>query len=359
MESESKAVGLADINDLDVGIDPQRAILVQDERTDEHVIVEDHRDGRMEFIQRMQHPMAMTIVSKRNTGKSYFLRAYIREIALQERLDMIVAFSKTSYLNSTFDFLPSRYVFQGYSEKVMRAIFREMSNKVMKLRKDATDDPSKEKRAPHLIVVLDDVVGETLPIGSGDNARSSTGRCSTLSEIYAMGRHFKTSIIVLTQTATVVLNPTIRNNNDYLLIGTNNEDATEPLYKSTNGFASLKAFRRFAANATANHTLIMYDNLDARGTNVKWYLVRAPENAIDYELDIDTAEGRENKRKRQEEEKQARARRRLEEREKEMQALHLASEMQSSGEQMTEEDITLRNVANEFFRLPNYAAGVF
>ena len=101
----------------------------------------------------------------------------------------------------------------------------------------------------------------------------------------------------------------------------------------------------------------MYDNLDALNTNVRWYLVRAPENAIDYELDIDTAEGRAEKRKRAEEEKQQRARRRLEEREKEMQALQRAEE--PSTQPQSEEDAMLANVARYFFEVPNFAAGVF
>lgn len=346
-------------DDEAIGIDPRRAIVVESDTGDDPVLIEDHRDGEMSFVSRMQHPMAMTYVAKRNFGKSMFLKAYIVTIAREKRLDLIVAFSKTAHMNDTFDFLPSRYVFQGYNERIMRAIFRMMGEKVMNLRKDALDDPSKSKKAPHVVIILDDVVGETLPIGNEDKGRASTGRCTTLSEIYAMGRHFKTSIIVLSQAATVVLNPTIRNNNDYLMIGTNNEDAIEPLYKSTSGFSSLKAFRKFAAKATRNHTFIMYDNLDADQSGVRWYLVRAPEEAANFELSFDTVEGRKRKREEnEEEEKKQRARRKLEAREREMAALNKC-EMDEGRGPLNDEDRALAQAGNELLEPINFAAGMF
>lgn len=350
-----------DEDGCEVGIDPRRAIVVDAGDGEEQVLIEDHRDGEMAFVPRMQHPMAMTYVAKRNFGKSMFLKAYIGSIARAHRLDMVIAFSKTAHMNDTFDFLPARYVFQGYSEEVMRAVFRQMGQKVMDLRKAATEDPTKDKRAPHLVIILDDVVGGTLPIGEDDVKRTATGRCSTLSEVYAMGRHFKTTVIVLSQTATVVLNPTIRNNNDYLMIGTNNEDAIEPLFKSTSGFANLKSFRKFAARATCNHTFIMYDNLDADQTGVRWYLVRAPDKADNFELSIDTAEGRARKRKREEEENESRerARRRLEAREREMSALAKAEMEQGQNVHTSDADRALARVASQIMAPVNFAAGMF
>lgn len=352
---------MQEFDDCEVGVDPRRAMVVDAGDGEDSVIVEDHRDGQMAFVSRMQMPLAMTYVAKRNFGKSRFLKAWVRQIALASRVDYIVAFSKTAHMNPTFDFLPPRNVFQGYSESVMKAIFRTMGSKVMSIRKEATDDPSKSRRAPHVIIILDDVVGKTLPFGDENSAKASTGRCDTLSEIYAMGRHFKTSIIVLSQTATVVLNPVIRNNNDYLMIGTNNEDATEPLFKSTAGFTSLKWFRKFAASVTCNHTFIMYDNLDADQTGLRWYLVRAPDEAENFELDIDTEEGRKDKkrkREKQEEDAQQRARLRLEAREREMNAV-AASEEEKNQQPLSTEDLALSAVARELMVPISFSAGMF
>lgn len=309
-------------DDDEFGVVDASRLFEVDAGDDTTVVVEDHRDGKMEFMSRIQHPMAGSFISPRNTGKSYWLKAYLRELVRQKRVDFIIVFSKTAHLNNTFDFLDHRFVFRGYSERIMQEVFMMMTEEIQKIKKNALEDPAFDKKAPHLMIILDDVVGATLPIGD-DKAKQATGRCSTLSEIYAMGRHFKVSIWVLSQLATVVLNPTVRNNNDILVIGQNNEDAIEPLYKSTWGFDRLKVFRRFVADMTPNHSFVMYDNLDSLKTGVRWLVVRAPEDLEEFAVTFTSKERKIRKRKAEEEKKQQeeRARKRLRDQEEAARAM--------------------------------------
>ena len=360
-DSEEEGPGEApfpepDEEEEELGIDPARAISIQ--AGDRWLVGEDHRDGEMAFVKKMQLPMAMAVVSKRNTGKSYFLKALLYELALDSRLDMAVAFTKTSRVNDTFSCLESRYVFNGYSEAVMKAFFDKMEERVMEIKRQAVENPAASRRAPHLMIILDDVVGETLPIGSEDKRRQATGRCSTLSEIYAMGRHFKTSIIVLTQTSTVVLNPTIRNNMDYLVMGVNNEDATEPLYKSTSGFSKLALFRDFVTSHATNHSLVMFDNLDAENSGVRWYLIRAPEEAANYEMRFESSETRErakamNKAEREKEQRK-RALKAVEEREEEVRAAKRQALAAEGGGPVSAEFVEDRRAAAALFGPPDF-----
>lgn len=296
-----------DVGDELEGMIPSRHE-VYTEKNGNEVHLEDHRDGQMEFVDYMQVPTSITIVAKRNSGKSYFIRHFVKKLAMTNRVSIVIAFSKTAILNNTFDWLPSNMVFNGYSELIMRAIFRMMSEKIMQIKEEATRKRNSNMKAPHLMIILDDVVGETLSIGE-ESKKQSTGRCQTLSDIYAMGRHFKTSIIVSSQTATVVLNPTVRNNTDYLFIGPNNEDAMFPLYKSTIGFSSLVAFRLFAQETVVDHAMLMYDNLDAMARGVKWLVIRAPSDDDPFVLRFDSKQrAKKRKRNKSEEKKRARAR---------------------------------------------------
>ena len=296
---------------------------------DETILALDYTDESMGFMDRIQHPMSGAIVSKRNTGKSYFLRAYVREICEQERTSYIIAFSKTASVNGGFDFLHHRSVFEGYSEEVMKEMFNLMERQIQRIKRKATENPAFSTEAPHLVIILDDVVGSTLPIGD-EKQKQEAGRCSTLSEIYAMGRHYKCSIWILTQIATKVLNPVIRNNIDQLIIGTNNEDAMKYLHEATYGFHRVKHFRKFIFEHTQNHNFVLYDNLDAFNTGIKWLVIRAPEDEEPFFVEFTTAEREEEKKKRKREEEQqereARAQQRIEIRERAAAKRHRPSE---------------------------------
>ena len=133
---------------------------------------------------------------------------------------------------SDYRFLDPRRVIQGFQPAVLEKIIKYQAKRVKALKQQA-DRTGKPVRAPHVCIILDDVVG----------GAESVSRSGPLNWLYASGRHLAMSCILCTQSATVCSSPLIKTNSTLCLCGPLSPLQTRALWESTSGLtASFKEF---------------------------------------------------------------------------------------------------------------------
>ena len=179
-------------------------------------------------------PFAMSIASKRNTGKTMMMTQFIQELLKQNKIYMVFVFSNTFHMNGEYDFLPDR----------CKSSFDPQ--RLQELEELQTSVP-KEKRK-QILVVLDDVLGDK----SAENDK-------TIMRFYATSRHFGCSIAVLSQIANRVLSPAVLQNSDYILYSRLNRTQLSNLFEAITNMDK-KLFIKFSETMNKNYTFIMVDN---------------------------------------------------------------------------------------------------
>ena len=220
---------------------------------------------------------ACLVVAKRASGKSTLLRALLHAMmstpAARRRfqLQQCVVFSSTSAdgIMSDYRFLDPRRVIQGFQPAVLEKIIKYQAKRVKALKQHA-DRTGKPVRAPHVCIILDDVVG----------GAESVSRSGPLNWLYASGRHLAMSCILCTQSATVCSSPLIKTNCTLCLCGPLSPLQTRALWESTSGLtASFKEFMQWVSLATAEYGFGMFDS-HASSTSERIHRIRASPDSV-------------------------------------------------------------------------------
>jgi hypothetical protein len=140
---------------------------------------------------------AMTITSKRNTGKSVLLKDLCYQI--KNWYQEVFVFSLTAHLQpDLFDFVKKENVINAFDEERIKQIWDTQENLVMKLKKMKV----KPEEIPKVLLLFDDLIADP-------NVRKS----DILNRLFIAGRHVHFAQIFITQTFKGVP-PTIRTNVD-------------------------------------------------------------------------------------------------------------------------------------------------
>ena len=211
-----------------------------------------------EVVKSMKVPFSSIVVSKRNSGKSFLVRDIVYNMSVQKKVHQVIVMSNTSglSLNKDYDFLDKRFLTTFAQEKI---------EKLMKIQQKAI----KAGKIREILLVLDDVIG-------GDGTKKAEGN-RLIRSLYANGRHFHISIILLSQIANRLLEPPLRENSDYIFFSRLGMRGLETLWESVPVIAK-KDFIRFASTHNKDYAFVLYDNMTQ--SNDPWdflFLVRADE----------------------------------------------------------------------------------
>lgn len=205
-----------------------------EEEMDPHVnTVED-------VVTHIKVPFSCTVVSKRNSGKSFLVRDIVYELSKQGRINQVIVMSNTSgqSLNADYDYMPPAMLMM-YKEATILKIM-EMQQKQIKAGK-----------IREILLVLDDVVGS-------DTSNSAEGS-RLIRSIFANSRHYHISVILLSQIATRLLQPAIRENSDVIFFSRLNRKSLETMSEAVCNIEK-KAFVAIAEKNNKNYSFIFYNN---------------------------------------------------------------------------------------------------
>lgn len=194
-----------------------------------------------EVVKSMKVPFSSIVVSKRNSGKSFLVRDIVYQMSKQKRIHQVIVMSNTSglSLNKDYDFLNNKFLTTFAQEKI---------EKLMKIQQQAI----KGGKIREVLLVLDDVVG-------GEGGKKAEGN-RLIRSLYANGRHYHISIILLSQIANRLLEPPLRENSDYIFFSRLGQRGLEVLWESI-PVIKKKDFIKFASTHNKDFTFVLYDNM--------------------------------------------------------------------------------------------------
>ena len=202
--------------------------------------LEPHVNNVADVVTHIKVPFSCTVVSKRNSGKSFLVRDIVYELSKQGRINQVIVMSNTSgqSLNADYDYMPPAMLMM-YKEATILKIM-EMQQKQIKAGK-----------IREILLVLDDVVGS-------DTSNSAEGS-RLIRSIFANSRHYHISVILLSQIATRLLQPAIRENSDVIFFSRLNRKSLETMSEAVCNIEK-KAFVAIAEKNNKNYSFIFYNN---------------------------------------------------------------------------------------------------
>ena len=142
---------------------------------------------------------AISIISKRNSGKSQLVKYLIKDSIREKHFNKIFVISSTNCVNHFYnDFIEPTCIFDSYSEDWVEKLIILMSNK---------NDKKKTNELYHVLLVLDDMCSDV-----------SMHNSPSMRKLFSRGRHACISIIVIAQMLHHI-SPLMRCNSDYILSG--------------------------------------------------------------------------------------------------------------------------------------------
>jgi hypothetical protein len=202
--------------------------------------MEAHVNTVADVVTHIKVPFSCTVVSKRNSGKSFLVRDIVYELSKQGRINQVIVMSNTSgqSLNADYDYMPPAMLMM-YKEATILKIM-ELQQKLVKAGK-----------IREILLVLDDVVGS-------DTSNSAEGS-RLIRSIFANSRHYHISVILLSQIATRLLQPAIRENSDVIFFSRLNRKSLETMSEAVCNIDK-KAFVAISEKNNKNYSFIFYNN---------------------------------------------------------------------------------------------------
>lgn len=188
-------------------------------------------------------------VSMGNSGKSTSVRNLVIELLSKVKHNHITLFSNTAYkeLNKDYAFLkgcPFADVFPGNKETIDK-----QTDAVL----DYCQKMKANKEDYGELVIFDDV--------------DVTKKNDKVSELFTQGRHYNMNVIVSCQNAAYFVNPTVRDNIDYLMFRKTENTYKRALWEACNTRMTFPEFKQFIDDNTEDYKFILYDNVSQKGSD--------------------------------------------------------------------------------------------
>ena len=186
---------------------------------------------------------AITIIAKRNSGKSYLLKHLLEYSVKSNEFDKIYCISPTEKINKFYsDIILENCIFDKYSDEWILCLIDKMS-KINEGKTHQNQNPL------NCLLILDDCTSDV-------NMHQAKG----IKMLYTRGRHSFIAICVISQNLKSV-SPVMRNNSDYILTGQLNASNIEQLCESYRcPIISKKDFITLYKNSTADYNFFVINN---------------------------------------------------------------------------------------------------
>ena len=205
---------------------------------------------------------AITIIAKRNSGKSYLLKSLLQYSIIIKEFDKIYCISPTEKINKFYsDIIPENCIFDSYSSEWVLSLIEKMS-KINEGKTQQSQNPI------NCLLILDDCTTDV-----------NMHQEKAIKMLYTRGRHSFIAICVISQNLKSV-SPSIRNNSDYILTGQLNASNIEQLCESYRcPIISKKDFITLYKNSTADYNFFVINNnsvsTDIDNINSYYGIIRA------------------------------------------------------------------------------------
>ena len=205
---------------------------------------------------------AITIIAKRNSGKSYLLKNLLKYSIEIKEFDKIYCISPTEKINKFYsDIIPENCIFDSYSSEWVLSLIEKMS-KINEGKTQQSQNPI------NCLLILDDCTSDV-----------NMHQAKAIKMLYTRGRHSFIAICVISQNLKSV-SPVMRNNSDYILTGQLNASNIEQLCESYRcPIISKKDFITLYKNSTADYNFFVINNnsvsTDIDNINSYYGIIRA------------------------------------------------------------------------------------
>ncbi len=189
----------------------------------------------------------MIFIGKSKRGKSTAVKeiVYRETIAkpVEERFQKIFVFTSTKFNNFYQQFLPDKYIFNGYEEEDLEAIFERYKDFKKK---------HKDRNPPRTLIIFEDVTG----VLNTNN--------SFFGHFITTARHLGITVIICVQYLLKNINPTVRNQTTFAFMFNDKTYKTIDAFHKSFG-ASFKThddFQDFFLKETGgkdHHNALLYD----------------------------------------------------------------------------------------------------
>ena len=208
-------------------------------------------------IEDIEVPFSSVLLARRNTGKSVLAEYLTNRLLELGKIDVVYIFSKRACLNNNWESIPLKYKCEDMNFKKIE--------KIIKKQTITCKTKSKSKKLKNILLIFDDII---------DRGGSNYELQNLFNDMFARGRHFKISIMLLNQYVKGIVSPTIRANIDFLFISSNTNEVLNYVYNIVIYKGKKDQFVDYVNEHTMDHQFIMYDNLTSDNTN-RFYQIKA------------------------------------------------------------------------------------
>ena len=200
-------------------------------------------DTPEQLITRLPPYFTISVIAKRNQGKTYLMSQIIKALKKAKRVDKVLVLSGTAGLNDDYKGIVADELIMPFSETVLEKIWELQSSK-----------PQEERE--HIFCILDDCLSNPEAL-----------RSEMVDKLYSQSRHLQISLAVLSQYGSYLLTPLRLANSDMILWCKLNVRGLEKLWLTTSGISKNKFIEISNKFSNGNYQYMVMDNF-IRSPNV-------------------------------------------------------------------------------------------
>lgn len=193
-------------------------------------------DTPKQIIERLPPYFTISILAKRNQGKTYYMTQLIKELKKAKRVDKIVVMSGTANLNDDYKDVVAPELIMDFSEAILQNIWDLQSSK-------------EQKEREHIFIVMDDCLSNKAAMNS-----------RMVDKLYSQSRHLQISLAILSQYGSYLLTPLRLANSDMIMWCKLNLKSLEKLYLTTSGITKDKFIEISNKFSNGNYQYMVLDN---------------------------------------------------------------------------------------------------
>ena len=193
-------------------------------------------DTPAQIVARLPPYFTISILAKRNQGKTYYMTQLIQELKKAKRVDKIVVLSGTAGLNDDYTKEVPAKLIMPFKEEVLVNIWKLQAS-----------IPREERE--HILIIMDDCLS---------NAEAE--KSEMVDRLFSQSRHLQISLAVLSQYGSYLLTPLRLANSDLVLWCKLNVRGLEKLWLATSGISKDKFIELSNTYSNGNYQYMALDN---------------------------------------------------------------------------------------------------
>ena len=193
-------------------------------------------DTTDQLVDRLAPYFSISIIAKRNMGKTRLMSGIIKSLKAKKRVDKIVVLSGSAGLNDDYKDVINEKLILPFQETTLVNIWQLQANR-------------KKEEREHILIILDDCLANPQALKS-----------EMVNRLYTQSRHLQISLAVLSQYGAHLLTPLRKANSDIIMWCKLNHKGLENLWLSTSGITKEKFIDISVKYSNGNYQFMVLDN---------------------------------------------------------------------------------------------------